>query len=191
MSWFRRTARSAIATAMRIADSASHAGRRRDVAEQIAAIGRPRSIMVVCYGNICRSPYLAALLRRALPDVAVSSAGFIGAGRSVPEHSSTLAAREGIDLSDHRSQLIPRDALDTTDLVVVMSERQARSLRAGFGYPRNRIVVAGDLDPVRGERREIRDPWNQPIEVFEASFARLARCASDLVAKLNGGIRRR
>ena len=186
----RRAARAVVTTAMRLADASRHGERRREVAERLAALGRPRSIMVVCYGNICRSPYLAALLRRAMPDVAVSSAGFIGAGRPVPEHAATLASREGIDLSPHRSQLIPRDALLSTDLVIVMSERQAHSLRAGFGVARQRIVIAGDLDPVRGERREIHDPWNQPIEVFAATFARLARCADDLVATVNG-VRRR
>lgn len=170
----------------RFADFATHSARRQRVADQLAALGRPRSIMVVCYGNICRSPYLEALLRRALPDIAVTSAGFIGAGRPVPAHSATLAAREGLDLSEHRSQLLPRDVLASTDLVIVMSARQARSLRAGFGVPAQRIVVAGDLDPVRGERREIRDPWNQSIDVFAASFERLARCAADLAATLNG-----
>jgi protein-tyrosine-phosphatase len=70
------------------------------------------------------------------------------------------------------------------DLVIVMDSKQARELPKMFRIDRGRIVVAGDLDPVFVSSRAIRDPWNQPTEVFEASFDRLDRCAKTLVSVL-------
>ncbi len=45
----------------------------------------PRSVMMLCLGNICRSPYAARALSIVAPDVRVDSAGFIGPGRPPPE----------------------------------------------------------------------------------------------------------
>jgi protein-tyrosine phosphatase len=140
----------------------------------------------VCYGNICRSPYLAAVLDHALPDVAVSSAGFVGAGRPVPPHSHTVAARRGLELRDHRSRTLSRELATGADLVVVMDARQAASLVSGYGVSRGRIVIAGDLDTAAGTTRAIMDPWRKDLVEFEASFARLDRCAESLVTSITG-----
>lgn len=182
----RRRAGAGYRTLRRLTETALHAPRHKAVARRVRGMPRPRTIVVVCYGNICRSPYLEALLRRALPDIRVSSAGFVGPGRSVPEHSRVVAARRGIDLGSHRSQMVSRELLRSADLVIVMDANQARALRRGFGVDAGRIIIAGDLDPLRSGTRAILDPWNRPIEDFESSFARLDRCADRLTSLLNG-----
>ena len=161
-----------------------HPARHARVRDAIGRRPRPRRIVVACHANVCRSPYLAALLARALPDVEVASAGFAGPTRRVPEHGVTVAARRGIDLSTHRSRVLTPSLLAGADLVVVMDAHQARALERGFGYPPDRIIVAGDLDPVAGSSRAIQDPWRQPKRVFEASYLRLDRCATVLTGAL-------
>jgi protein-tyrosine phosphatase len=171
----RRLAGALARAVARLFDSILHPARQRALATRLRNLPRPESVVVICYGNICRSPYLEAVLRKSLPDVRVMSAGFVGAGRGVPQHSSTLAEIRGLDLSAHKSQLITSDILSDGDLFIVMDAAQARALRKGFHVPAERIVIAGDLDPVSGLGRTIRDPWGQTIEAFEASFARLDR----------------
>ena len=166
----------------RQADRWRHPGRLRRAAQRIRSAPRPRSILVVCQGNVCRSPYLEALLRRALPDIEVSSAGFIGPGLPVPDHSATIAARRGLNLSSHRSRLLTPGLLRQADLVIVMDVRQAWNVER-LRFPSDRVVLAGDLDPIPGVRT-ILDPWRQPLEAFEAAFARLDRCAAALAAIL-------
>ena len=144
----------------------------------------PRNILVVCYGNICRSPYLEAVLQRALPDVQISSAGFFGPGRPVPKFSLALAERRGLDLSAYRSRPITRKNIGEADLLLVMDAYQARRLESMFSVPASRIIVTGDLDPLPASTRAVEDPWQQPLEVFEASFDRLDRCARTLSAVL-------
>src|SRR6267378_1462521 len=72
--------------------------------ERLSRIDRPRSLLVVCHGNVCRSPYLEAVLQRAMPDVRVESAGFVGPGRPVPPFALAAAAERGLNLSTFRSR---------------------------------------------------------------------------------------
>jgi len=164
------------------ADRSLHWRRHARVSDAMRKRPRPRTILVVCHGNICRSPYLAAVLRRALRDVEIVSAGFVGPGRPVPEHSVVIGQRKGLDLAAHRSQLLTPDHLKRADLVLVMDTRQAWLVQR-LGYAADRVVVAADLDPVPG-RRVITDPWGKSLDVFEASFKRLDRAANHLAAVL-------
>jgi protein-tyrosine phosphatase len=143
-------------------------------------------VLVVCHGNIWRSPYGEALLRRELAahewrTVAVSSAGFIGPGRPSPKLAVQLAGLRGIDLTPHRSRVIMPADVDRADLILVMNLAQGRAVRAlgrGDGPP---IVILGDLDPEAIETREIPDPYGQTRELSERSYARIDRCISALV----------
>jgi len=162
-----------------------HPLRRR--AARAALQGRaPRTIVVVCHGNICRSPLAAALLRRALEPVGirVESAGFIGPNRLAPRDAVAAAARRGVDLSDHRSRLLTADVVSAADLLVVMEPGQQRRVCERFGrWPRD-VLVLGDLDPAPIEERTIRDPIEQGPDVFEASYARIECCVAALVRVL-------
>jgi protein-tyrosine phosphatase len=180
----RRILKSAYHSARNLPDRILHRRRHHEVRQRLSRGPRPREILVVCYGNVCRSPYLQAVLQRALPDLAVGSAGFFGSDRAVPEISLALSAKRGLDLSRFRSRPLTQSTIGAADLVIVMDSYQARQIRALF--PRNRasIVVAGDLDPVFDSSRAITDPWNRSSDVFESSFNRLDRCAATLVSIL-------
>ena len=162
-----------------------HPLRRR--AARAALRGRaPRTIVVVCHGNICRSPLAAALLRQALgpTGIRVESAGFIGPNRPAPRDAVAAAARRGVDLSDHRSRLLTPDLVRSADLLVVMEPEQQRAVCERFGrWPRD-VIVLGDLDPAPLEARTIRDPIEQGPDVFEESYARIEICVAALVRVL-------
>lgn len=180
-----RIARAAYHALRDVPDRLLRRSRNRRAIARIRALGRPRSILVVCLGNICRSPYLAAVLERALPEAAISSAGFVGAGRPVPENARIAAARRGFDLASFRSRPINAAATRQCDLVIVMDAAQRRRLVRLMRVSPARIIVAGDLDPAPAARRAILDPWMQDMAVFEATFDRLDRCAAALADLVN------
>ena len=67
-----------------------------------------RYLLVVCVGNICRSPMAAAMLKHQLgeqTDVTVGSAG-LGAlvGYPADDHAIALMQERGLDISDHRGR---------------------------------------------------------------------------------------
>jgi len=182
VSMVRQLAKRSYHVARNLPDRLLHRRRHDEVRRQLSRKRAPRRILVVCYGNVCRSPYLQAVLQRELPEVVVNSAGFIGSDRAVPAQSLVISAERGLDLSRFRSRPLTPDVVNAADLIVVMDSAQAREIMRRFPVGRARIVVAGDLDPVFESSRAITDPWNRSGEVFAASFDRLDRCAAVLVS---------
>jgi len=163
-----------------------HPLRRRRALEALRRRPPPVTILVVCHGNICRSPFGAAVLMRALASggVRVESAGFIGPNRSCPPQAVTVAARRGVDLSGHRSQPLTAALANAADLIVVMDPAQARVICGNFGRLLRDVLVLGDLDPVATGTRTIRDPVDRGVDVFEESYARIERCVAEMVQAL-------
>ena len=152
----------------------------------------PRSVLFICHGNICRSPYAAAAFARQLArgsraDVSVSSAGFVTPGLQPPGNALRIAARRGVDLSTHRSQLVTPGLWAAADLVVVMEPGQRLLLETLFGRNGPRVLVFADLDPEMAPGRAIPDPVGQPEAAFEESYARIDRCTDALIAALLPG----
>jgi protein-tyrosine phosphatase len=148
-----------------------------------------REIVVICHGNICRSPYAEGVLRRLLAergrsDVVIRSAGFVGPDRPSPAEALTVALELGVDLSSHRSQLITGKHLNAADLVVVMSPEQAVDVQ-WRGASAGSVIVLGDLDPEPIDSRTIRDPWKGTTDDFRSSYRRIDRCVEELVRLLS------
>ena len=161
--------------------------RRRKAIHVLRTRPRPNSVLVVCHGNICRSPVAGALLARELAPrgIAVHSAGFFGFNRPAPPEAVAAAERHAINLSDHRSRLVTAAMARGTDLIVVMDPLQRRLLRERYGRSPDGVLVLGDLDPGPIKTRTIRDPVNEKQEVFEQVYERIARCVQELGALLS------
>lgn len=93
------------------------------------------SILVVCTGNVCRSPIAEGMLRFALearlaegaPDVA--SAGTMGWTGSGADPSSIRAAAEhGVDISAHRARELSETDIARATLILGMAEEHTRAV---------------------------------------------------------------
>ena len=148
----------------------------------------PRSILVICLGNICRSPFAAAALQQHLDGrgLDIESAGLLKEDRPSPELAQQAALRRGIDLSRHRSQTVTPALVDRADLVVVMDGAQQRLIRKQFGR-RQGVLVLGDLDPASIDTRTVRDPFDQAEEVFDQVYERIERCVQTLTESMPNG----
>lgn len=170
-------------------DRLRHARRHAMVVDAVARAPRPGNVLVICYGNVCRSPYLEAALRRelaarGLDAVHVHSAGFVGPDRGVPGESLRVSATRGLDLASHRSRLVTPAMMREVGLALVMSTEQRDQLREATGFA-GAVVVVGDLDPQPIVTRAVRDPWGADEAAFRDVFTRLDRCASVLAAALS------
>lgn len=90
------------------------------------------AILVVCQGNICRSPMTVALLvaearRRGLA-VSVSSAGFWVDGEPASAEAVRVMAERGLDITDHRSRVVTPELVRAHDLVVAAERELARRI---------------------------------------------------------------
>ncbi len=160
-----------------------HGWRRGRVRRRLARRPPPRAILFVCHGNICRSPYAAAVARQVLgPAVAIDSAGFIGPDRPSPPEAAAVARERGVDLGAHRSQLVADPLVAAAGLIVVMDPAQRRRIVRRSPGSRGSVVLLGDLDPEPITRRAIPDPVDRPPEVFRSTFDRIERCVQDLAS---------
>jgi protein-tyrosine phosphatase len=143
------------------------------------------SVVFVCLGNVCRSPFAAAVFARATaafrPPITASSGGFVLSGPRSPSVAVRAAARQGVDLGQHRAAYVGRDAVRRADLVVVMEPAQRVDVMRRFLKPAGRIVVLGDLDPVPTFERGIRDPMGCDDATFNETYDRIVRCVNELV----------
>lgn len=144
------------------------------------------SVLFICLGNVCRSPYAEHSFRRLLPEpvrdhVSLASAGFIGPGRGSPEDALAAAAERSVDLSTHRSRVLTRGMAEGSDLIVVMEGGQRSAILRQFRSTGATVIVLGDLDPGRPRRRRILDPWGKSPQVFRGSFGRIDRCLAELI----------
>jgi protein-tyrosine phosphatase len=95
------------------------------------------SILVVCTGNVCRSPIAEGLLRAAFASrlgadaPTVSSAGTMGwSGSAADPNSVEAAAERGVDISDHRARELTTRDVTTATLILGLSGEHAAAVVA-------------------------------------------------------------
>lgn len=89
------------------------------------------SIVVICTGNICRSPMAQVLLQhdlevRGVP-ASVSSAGTLDLREPAAVESVAAMADRGLDLTSHRSRVLTEETLAGADLVIGMAREHVRA----------------------------------------------------------------
>src|SRR5690348_3600930 len=102
-------------------DRALQPMRRRRIARALRAMPAPQSILVLCHGNLCRSPFAAAILARELGPcgVAVTSAGIAPSQASSPGDAIAAAQRRNVDMTAHVAPRATHAMVAQADLIVV------------------------------------------------------------------------
>ena len=144
----------------------------------------PLRVLVVCYGNIYRSPYAAALLSKQLsPVMKIRSTGFHPAiGRSSPPPHVEASLLDGVDLRSHRSASTTADDIAWAERIVLMDRQNWLALRRLGADPR-KLIWLGALD---GEP-ELADPYGRPPAEARRLMRRLHRCTEALAARWLAG----
>jgi protein-tyrosine phosphatase len=126
-----------------------------------------KTILVLCEGNICRSPMAAAMLSAAAPELQVSSAG-LGAlvGRPADPVALRLMAELGIDIAHHRAAQITRPLCRAADVILVMENEQRKRLEDLYPEVRGRVFRLDDND--------VPDPYRKSEKDFRVALAGIA-----------------
>jgi protein-tyrosine phosphatase len=126
-------------------------------------------ILVLCEGNICRSPMAQGLLAAGLPGVSVRSAG-LGAlvGSPADDTAVALMRSRGIDIGGHRAVQVNRAMCLEADVILVMDDEQLQRLQQMYPEVRGRVFRIGEYADV-----DVPDPYRQPSQAFRTALSLL------------------
>jgi protein-tyrosine-phosphatase len=144
-------------------------------------------IMLVCTGNLCRSPMAMGLLRNRLDQHGLgerhrvfSRGVWAVEGRPASENAVVVMAERGIDISDHIAQTISAADMAEADLILVMSREHEQMILNTWPQYDWKVYR---LSEMVGRRKDIQDPYGGPIEEYRA-------CADTIADYLDQGFAR-
>jgi tRNA threonylcarbamoyl adenosine modification protein (Sua5/YciO/YrdC/YwlC family) len=154
-------------------------------AEQILA--KPM-VLLVCTGNVCRSPMAEYLLRRWLGSDSSWDVGSAGVstydGMLASEAAVAALQEEGLDASGHRSRQLTQALVDAADLVVVMTQSHRRIILAQFPKARDKVVLLNEFNSSRRDE-DVEDPIGMSLDVYRQIRDEMNAAMPDLVLHLH------
>ena len=188
----RRSDAGAVAVLRRIADAMVRRARyaryfllaRRDSRRNLTA-NQGRNILVLCYGNIYRSPFVAAKLESLLSASGWSfrSAGFHDReGRPSVESFVSLAVQNGVALSEHRSRRVLVGDIEWADLVVIMDGKNRLMLKELSPDADGKVIWLGAW--AGDSRPDVSDPYGLPLSEVRKIVERMSRSVERLVQEI-------
>ena len=163
---------------------------------QLHTIFAPMKILMVCLGNICRSPLAEAILQdkafKAGLNWSVESAGTNGYHDGEPPHplSQKVARINGIDICNQRSRrLVPED-FDRFDKIYALAEDvlfdMKRIAKKKFNASKVNLLM-NELYP--GKNLDVPDPWSGPEEEYHEAFKLIDAACEKIIEKALQGTR--
>ncbi|MEE8142408.1 MAG: hypothetical protein V3T77_04855 [Planctomycetota bacterium] len=156
----------------------------------------PIHISFICTGNICRSPYAEAFLRRVAEregwkdKIRVSSRGTLPL-QGIPAHDYALqiGTRNKMNLLSHRSAPLDEEHLATCHLVLCMARDHALHIQRAYPEHQEKVYLLTAYPEHDGEAEAIPDPIGLDketfLEVFDMIEVSLEPLLNDLRERLD------
>lgn len=150
----------------------------------------PLSIVFVCRGNICRSPYAEKRLaeywqedeRLGTIPMKTSSVGLdTRNGKPANERATTVALTRNVDLNSHQATAADGYSLSEADLIFVMERKHLRGIVKLYRYSFRKAVFLGSL-AVPEYPLVIEDPYGRPEEEFQECFSQIDAALKNFIA---------
>jgi len=145
-------------------------------------------ILMVCLGNICRSPMAEGILQSKANAAGlnwqVESAGTANyhIGEAPHHFSQTVSKHHGVDISKHLGRQLSKEDFKVYDKIYVMDKENYRDAKriAGDNWDEKKVdYLLNELHP--NESREVPDPWYGGIENFKEVYALLDEACEKIV----------
>lgn len=143
------------------------------------------NVLLICVGNICRSPMAEALLlQRLAPRLQVASAGTHAMlGSPMDPLTQAVLQQHRVPIPRHRARQVDRAMLHRAELILLMEPAQLNSVLKLAPEVRGKTFLIGKWQ----DQLAIADPYRQPKLAFEQTYEQLSRCVDDWLPYLQSG----
>ena len=139
------------------------------------------SILVVCTGNICRSPIGERFLQKALPTKKIDSAGTNALiGHKADDSAIKIAEKHGISLAEHVGRQFTSVIGRQYDLILVMERYHIEKIGQIAPELRGKTMLFGEWL----NQKEIPDPYRKSDEAFASVYQLIELAGLRWVEKL-------
>ncbi|CAG9270804.1 putative low molecular weight protein-tyrosine-phosphatase EpsP [Paraburkholderia unamae] len=126
-------------------------------------------VLVVCEGNICRSPLACAMLARSLPDIGFSSAGTHAlVGEGADPLIVEMARDRGVVLGDHVATPLTDERVRDADLILTMTRTQREQIERAWPFARGKVFRLIETEGI-----DIVDPYRRHRATFDLAVAQI------------------
>lgn len=139
-------------------------------------------VLVVCVGNICRSPTAEFLLRHRMKrdGFVVESAGLAAlVGNPVDPMAERVLAAHGLSAHTHVARQLTLEMLSAADIVLAMDKRHLSAIHAQAPHARGKTFQLGKWQ----DDAPIPDPYGKPRAAFEHAFTLIDRAVDSWIPR--------
>ena len=163
---------------------------RQSITSLKLLIFAPMNILMVCLGNICRSPLAEGILQdkawKAGLNWSIESAGTNGYHTGEPPHrlSQKVAKLNGIDICNQRSRRFTAEDFERFDKIYAMSSDVIDEMKiiAKKRFDASKVdLLMNELHP--GKDLDVPDPWYGPEPGYHDVYAMIEKACERIVGK--------
>ena len=134
-----------------------------------------KNILVVCVGNICRSPMAEYFLKNQNPNLNIESAGLSAmAGHQADDKAIACMDELHIDMREHIARQINAELIKKADLILVMSKNQSQHIEQKWPFAKGKVFRLGHW-----QSQNVPDPYKHDQAFFDETCKNIQVYAKD------------